>query len=61
MLARLAVFETITTSKAKTSQVIRECLACVVAEPSLVKDQVEDVEQLLSLGALADQFAPFFL
>ena len=43
------------TPTSEASEVIEQCLACVVAEPALVEDQMEDVEELLSLRLLADQ------
>ena len=60
MLARLAFFKTVAFSQTEASEVVSKSLARVVAKAALIQDQMENVEQLLSLGSLADQLAPLF-
>ena len=56
-LTRLTLLEVAALAQAEAFKVVAEGLACVICEPALVEDQMEDIVQLLAFGLLADHFA----
>ena len=58
---RLNLLEAVSFATYKTSQVVANCIKCVIGEAALIQDLVKDVVQLLALWSLRYQLLPLSL